>query len=106
MEIKTEIKKDLQGKWYGNTDINMGNALWLTIITKKNRNGALESHATCSIDNGVYLIHRMHRDFNINLLSFNTYPKRLTKKAVIAQHESIDIYSVLEMAESFYKWNK
>lgn len=99
--MQTIVKKNQRGNWEARSEMPLGaNNRVLSILTSKDGNGRLRTFASVARKSGHFLEHQMFQDFSEVLFSVGL--RRVTEAAVRAQHESVDLLSLVERARSHY----
>lgn len=98
--MTTDICKDIRGAWRAEDRVDLTNDRVLVIATTKVSDGSIVTRASVSTRDGVFMTHRMYRDFSHCI---KISKDRCTAKVVSAQHAAA-VAKLPELHEAVTAW--
>lgn len=100
--MHTTIRKNTRGLWEARSEMRLDpkDNRVLQVVTGKDHTGRLRTFASVARKEGSFLHHHIFQDYAE--IVFSVGAKRVTESVVRAQHESIDLESLVERAKAHY----
>jgi hypothetical protein len=101
MNVSTFVRQDHYKNWRAESTVMISDTLQLSVVTMKRSSGRLLTSASVGKVERGYISHTVYQDYSKNVLV--STPKKVTCKAVEAQHQLVDMEEVVAEALKFYQ---